>query len=112
MFLAPTLKYCSTIDKAGIVEEHKTFRGFNESERLLDRSQILERIDGEKKSALLPKSLKKSFDNGIVTPPKVRTCNECSKDKCCDRCNSQVKEDKEFEANINLIKRKAPNEIG
>ena len=66
----------------------------------------------KKKLAILPKSLKKSSDNGIVTPAKVRICNECSKDKCCDRCNSQVKEDKEFEAKMNLIKRKAPNEIG
>ena len=59
MFLAPTINYCSTIDKAGIVQEHKTFRGFDESERLLDGSQFLEKIDCEKKIGYLTKIIEK-----------------------------------------------------
>ena len=39
LFLAPKTKYCLTIDDYGIVQEHKTFEGFNDSKRLLDRSQ-------------------------------------------------------------------------
>ena len=30
----------------------------------------------------------------------------------CDKCNNQVNENKEFEANFNLLKRKAPNQFG
>ena len=37
-FIAPKIKYCLTIDKYGIIQEHKFFKGFNDSKRLLDRS--------------------------------------------------------------------------
>ena len=39
LYLAPKIKYCLTIDENGIIQEHKTFKGFNDSKRLLDRSQ-------------------------------------------------------------------------
>ena len=39
LFLAPENKYCFTIDDYGIIQEHKTFKRFNDRERLLDRSQ-------------------------------------------------------------------------
>ena len=34
LFLAPKIKYCLTIDKYGILQEHKTFKGFNDFNRL------------------------------------------------------------------------------
>ena len=30
----------------------------------------------------------------------------------CNRCNNQNIENKEFEANVNLLKREAPNKFG
>ena len=39
LYLAPKGKYCLTIDNYGIIKEHKIFEGFNDSKRLLDRSQ-------------------------------------------------------------------------
>ena len=30
----------------------------------------------------------------------------------CDKCNNQIKENKEFEANLNELKRHSPNEFG
>ena len=38
LFLAPKIKYCLTINDFGIFQEHKFFKGFNDSERSLDRS--------------------------------------------------------------------------
>ena len=79
---------------------------------MLDRSQYFKMIDGEKISAMLPRSWKKSFDNGIIIPAKMRFCNECkNKRKACDKCN-QINENKEFEANLNELKRHPPNEFG
>ena len=52
--LAPKIKYCSTIDDYGIIQEHKTFKGFNDSKRLLDRSQYFEMIEGKTVLAMLP----------------------------------------------------------
>ena len=99
-------------DNFGIIQDHKTFEVFNESKRLLDRSQYLKMMEGERISALLPKSWKRSFFNGIVIPAKMRFCNECYGNIICKRCNFQVNENKEFEADLNLSKREASFEFG
>ena len=77
-FLSPKIKKCLTIDEFGVVQEHKTFKGFNDSNRFLDRAQFFKMIEGKKVSALLPKSWKNSFDSGIFIPTKIRFCNECN----------------------------------
>ena len=56
LYLAPKIKYCLSIDEYGIIKEHKTFEGFNDSKRLLDRSQYFKMKQGEKISAMLPRS--------------------------------------------------------
>ena len=101
LFLATKIKYCLTIDDYGITQEHKTFKGFNDSKQLLDRSQYFRMIEGKKVSAMLPRSGKKSFDSGIIIPTKMRFCNEYNDRKMCDISNNQINENKEFEANIN-----------
>ena len=45
-FLPPKIKYCLTIDKIGIEQEHKIFKGFKDSKRLPDCSQYFNMIDG------------------------------------------------------------------
>ena len=45
---APKLKNCLTEDKIGVVKEHKTFKSFNDSKTLLDRSQYFKMIEGVK----------------------------------------------------------------
>ena len=112
LFLAPKIKYCFTIDEYGIIQENKTFKGFNDSKRFLDRSQYFKMIEGKKVSALLPKKWRKSFDSGIIIPKKMRFCNECNDKKMCNECNNQINENKEFEANWNELKRHPPNEFG
>ena len=42
------MKYCLTIFEFGIKEEHKTCKGFNDSKRLLYRSQNFNMIEGRK----------------------------------------------------------------
>ena len=108
LFSAPKRKNCLTIDDYGFIQEHKTFKGFNDSKRLLDRSQDLKMIEGEKISAMLPRSWKKSSDRRIIIPTKMRFCKECNDKKMCVRCNIQINENKEFEAILNEIKEKLP----
>ena len=69
-------------------------------------------IKGKKVSAMLPRSWKKSFDSGIIISTKMRFCNECNDRKMCDKCHNQINEKKEFEANLNELKRHPPNEFG
>ena len=39
-------------------------------------------------------------------------CNECIDRKVCNICNFQINEIREFEANLNELKRHPPNEFG
>ena len=99
------------MDEYGIIQEHKTFKGFNDNKRLLDQSQYFRMIEGKKVSALLPKSWRKSFDSGVNKPTRIKFCNECKDKKMCNKCNNQINETKKFEANLNKLKRHAPNEF-
>ena len=63
-------------------------------------------------SAMLERSWETSFSKGIITPVKKRHCNECKGEVLCITCINQVNENKEFKANLILIKRHAPNEYG
>ena len=112
LFLAPKVKHCLTIDGYDIIQEHKPFKGFNDRERLLNRSQYFNMKEGKKLSAMLPRSWKKTFDSGIIIPTKMRFCDGCNDKKMCDKCNSQINENKKFEANLNELKRHSPDEFG
>ena len=112
LFLAPKIKYCLTINELGVIEQHMTFKGFNDSKRLLDRSQCFNMLKGKKITAILPRSWKKLFENGVKIPTKMRQCNVCKDGVFCSTCNNQINENKEFEANLNLLKREAPNQFG
>ena len=112
LFLAPKIKYVLTSNEFGIVQQHMTFKGFKVSKRLLDRSQYFNMLKSKKISAMLPRPWKKSFNNGIVIPTKKRQCNECQDGILYTTCNVQITENKKFEANLNLLKRHPPNELG
>ena len=49
---------------------------------------------------------------GVVIPHKIRICNKCAKDILCDACDKLVNQNKEFSANLNELKRQAPNVFG
>ena len=112
LFLAPKIKYVLTIDHYGIIQQRMTFKGFSDSKRLLDRSQYFDMLDGKKMTAMLPRFWKKSFNNGVIIPTKMRQCIACKDGILCATCNNQINENKEFEANLNWLKRKAPNIFG
>ena len=89
-----------------------TFKGLNDSKRLLDRSQFFDMLAGKKITAMLPRSWKKSFNNGVIIPTKMRQCNKCKDGLLHVICNDRINENKEFEANLILLKGEAPNEFG
>ena len=39
-------------------------------------------MEGRKVSALLQRSWKKSSNNGVIIPKRMRFCNECNDKKC------------------------------
>ena len=69
--------------------------------------------DGNNLIAKVPLSWKKSFSQGVSIPHKMRKCSNCQKDFLCDDCDKLVNQKKEFSANLNELKREAPDdEIG
>ena len=112
LLLALKIEYALTKNEYGVIQENKTFKGFNDSKRLLDRSQYVKMIEGKEKSALLPESWKKSFDTEIIIPTKMSSCYESNDKKMCNKCNNQINEKKQFEAFLNELKRHPPNEFG
>ena len=42
----------------------------------------------------------------------MRQCNVCKDGILCSTCNNQINENKEFEANLNLLKREKPKDCG
>ena len=112
LFLAPKIKYCLTINKYGVVDEHKTFKGFSNVSDNLNRKEYFKMAGGDKLVAKVPLSWKKSFNQGVVIPHKMRNCHYCKKDILCDICDELVNQRKEFSANLNELKREKPNNLG
>ena len=44
LFLAPKIKYCLTINKFGVIDEHKTFKGFTNVSDILERKKFLKSL--------------------------------------------------------------------
>ena len=112
LFLAPKIKYCLNIIKYGVIDEHKTFKGFTNMSDNLDRKQYFKMFGGDKLIAKVPLSWKKSFSQGVVIPHKRRNCNSCTNDILCDDCDKLFNQNKEFSANLNELKREKPNDSG
>ena len=112
LFLAPKTKYCLTIIKFGVIDKHKTFKGFTNLSDNLDRKAYFNMADRGKLIARVPLSWKKSFSQGVVIPHKMKKCVDCKEDILCDQCNKLVNQGKEFSANLNEMKRQPFNEFG
>ena len=111
LILAPKIKYCLTINKYGVIDEHKTFKGFTNVSDNLDRKEYFKMFEGDKLIAKVPLRWKKSFSMGVVIAHKMRNCNKCTKDVFCDGCDRLVNQRKEFSANLNELKRQPPNDF-
>ena len=97
LFIAPKIKYCLTINKYSVFDEHKTFKGFTNVSDNLDRKEYLKMFGGDKLIARVPLSRKKSFSMGVVVPHKLRNCNKCTKDLLCDGCDKLLNQRKKFQ---------------
>ena len=77
LFLAPKIKYCLTINKYGVIDEHKTFKEFTNVSDNLHRKDYFRMLDGDKLTAKVPLSWKKGFSHGVIIPHKMRNCTDC-----------------------------------
>ena len=54
LFLAPKIKYALTINKYGVIDEHKTFKGLTNVSDNLDRKEYFKMFNGDKLVAKIP----------------------------------------------------------
>ena len=47
LFLAPKIKYCLTINKYGVIDEHKTFKGFTNVSDILNGKEFFKMFGGD-----------------------------------------------------------------
>ena len=112
LFLAPKIKYCLTINKYGVIQEHKCFKGFKNVSENLDREEHFKMFNGDNLVAKVPMSWKKSFSQGVVITHEMKNCNDCKNDFLCDGCDKLVNQKRKFSANLNELKQEPPNEFG
>ena len=55
------MKYCLTVNKVGVIDEHKTFKGFANVSDNLNRKEYFDMANGGKLTAKVPLSCRKSF---------------------------------------------------
>ena len=94
------------------MDKHKTFKGFNDVSKKVDRKEYFKMFNGDKLSAKVSLKWKKSFSMGALITHKMRNCGDCEKDILCDECEKLVNQMKEFSANLNEVKREHPNKFG
>ena len=111
LFLAPKIKFCLTINKLGVIDEHKIFKRFAKLSDNSERIEYFKMFECDKLIAKVPSSWKKSFSCGVTIPLNMRKCTDCRKDILCDGCDKLVNQNEEFSASLNEIKREAPNDF-
>ena len=58
---------------------------------------------------MLPKSWKKLFKSGVAIRAEMRFCNKGNDKKICDRFKIQINKNKEFGANLYILKTQPPS---
>ena len=112
LFLAPKIKYVLTTYEYGVIQQHMTFKGFNDSKRLLGRSQNLNMLEGKKISAMLPRLWKKFLLMALLYQQKWDIVMNVKMEYYVEHVIIKSIENKEFKANLNLLKRHPANELG
>ena len=111
LFLAPKIKHCLTINEYGIMEEHKIFKYFNNSKRILNRSQNFNMLEDKKYQLCCLKSGKNHLRMELIYQRKKRFCIECNDKRVCNGCITQSIENKDFDAILSSLKREAPTNL-
>ena len=95
LFLVAKMKNCLTVNKYGVIDEYKTFKGFTNVSDKLDRKEVFRKFNGDKLIAKVPLTWKKFFSQGVVIPHKMRNCGDCKKNILCANCDKLVNQNKE-----------------
>ena len=128
-FLAPKIKYCLVIDDFGIITAKRTFKGYSEEHRLIKLEEYISLSEGKTVSGRFSIDWTKTFE-GIKIPHRKQDCSDCDNtkfcndcvikpkkncfncemEKACKSCLDLISQKKTYSTDINMLKRKPPNE--
>ena len=128
-FLALKIKYCLVIDDFGIISAKRTFKGYSEEHRMLKFDEYISLSGGKTVSGRFSIDWTKTFE-GIKIPHRKQECSECDNTKifsdctiktkmncfncemerACKTCSDLISQKKTYSTDINMLKRKPPNE--
>ena len=128
-FLAPKIKYCLIIDDFGIISAKRTFKSYSEEHRLIKLEEYISLSEGKTVSVGFSIDWTKKFE-GIKIPHRKQDCAECDNrkicsdcvikpkkncfncemEKSCESCLDLISQKKSYSTDINMLKRKPPNQ--
>ena len=128
-FLAPKIKYCLVMEDFGVISAKRTFKGCSEEHRMINFEEYITLSEGKTVSGRFSIDWTKTFegikiphrkqdcldcDNGkicsdCIIKPKMN-CFKCEKERSCKTCLDLISQKKTYSTDINMLKRKLPNE--
>ena len=128
-FLAPKIKYCLVIDDFGIISAKRTFKGHSEEHRMIKLEEYISLAEGKTVSGRFSIDWTKTFE-GIKIPHRKQDCSDCDNrkicsdciikpkkncfncemEKACEKCLDLISQKKTYSTEINMLKRKPPND--
>ena len=128
-FLAPKIKYCLVIDDYGIISAKRTFKGYSEEHRMIKLNEYISLSEGKTVSGRFSIDWTKKFE-GIKIPHKKQDCAgcdnrrkcsdcvikpkincfNCEMERACKTCLNLISQKKTYSTDINMLKRKPPNQ--
>ena len=128
-FLAPKIKYCLVIDDFGIISAKRTFKGYSEEHRMIKLEEYISLAEGKSVSGRFSIDWTRTFE-AIKIPHRKQDCSECDNrkicsdcvikpkkncfnceiEKACESCLDLISQKKTYSTDINMLKRKPPNE--
>ena len=128
-FLAPKIKYCLVIDDFGIISAKRTFKGYSDEHRMIKLEKYISLAEGKTVSGRFSIDWTKTFE-GIKIPHRKQDCSDCDNrkicsdciikpkencfncemEKACEKCLDLISQKKTYSTEINMLKRKPPND--
>ena len=128
-FLAPKIKYCLVIDDFGIILAKRTFKGYSEEHKMIKLNEYISLSEGKTVSGRFSIDWTKTFE-GVKIPHRKQNCSECDNrkicsdcvikpkmncfncemEKSCKSCLYLISQKKSYSTDINMLKRKPPNQ--
>ena len=128
-FLAPKIKYCLVIDDCGIISAKRTFKGYSEEHRMIKLEEYTTISEGKTVSSRFSIDWTKTFERikiphrkqdcldcdntkicgDCIVKPKMN-CFNCEMERSCKNCLDLISHKKTYSTDINMLKRKPPNQ--